>query len=105
MSAVLIAYVSHTECLIHSPNSFFSSRYSLPDTGVSFLVSGIELRAWCMLGKHLPLISVFLALTFFNAKKTNEASVITKFTVVWGKAKMKQIVHKQVSHREKLPCT
>lgn len=105
ISAVLMSYVSHTECLIHSPNTFFSSRYSLPDPGVFFLVSGIKPRAWSMLGKHLPLISVLLALTFFNAKKTNEASVITKFTVSLGKAKTKQIGHKQVSHQEKLPCT
>lgn len=58
-----------------------------------------------MLGKHpAPDLCVFSALTFFNAKKTNEASVITKFTVSLGKAKMKQIGHKQVSHREKVPC-
>lgn len=105
ISAVLIGYVSHTEHLIHSSNTFFSSRYSLPDTGVFFLVSGIEHRAWSMLGKHLPLISVFSALTFFDAKKTNEASVITKFTVSLGKTKLKQTGHKQVSHREKVPCT
>lgn len=105
ISAVLIDCVSHTEHLIHSSNTFLSSRYSLPGTGVFLLVSGIEPRAWSMLGKHSATdLCVFSALTFFNAKKANEASVITKFTVSLGKAKMKQIGHKQVSHREKVPC-
>lgn len=104
ISAVLIDCVSQTEHLIHSSNTFLSSRCSLPGTGVFFLVSGIEPRAWSMLGTHPATdLCVFPALTVFNSKKTNEASVITKFTVSLGKAKMKQIGHKQVSYWKKVP--